>query len=172
MRINRTFIVTLFAPWLILLVCKPVENNNFVNNEPKNGVFRCISSQSQCVITHELGDFSIYFNRDPVITEVDYQIAFKFTQKKAVKGNQAKVEVKKVSAYIEGKNMYMGKIPLNFVKHNELYIADSLLGSCSEDYMEWRLWFIVEFEKKSLENFTVKQQAKQTFYVDFASQRF
>lgn len=52
-----------------------------------------------------------------------------------------------LSGYLEGINMYMGKIPLFFEPteiKNQLK-ATSMFGSCSEKNMIWRLW-IVETE--------------------------
>ncbi|NMP31476.1 hypothetical protein HII17_07875 [Thalassotalea sp. M1531] len=46
--------------------------------------------------------------------------------------------------YMEGVDMFMGKIPLFFDAHTaEEVIAESMFGSCSQDKMQWRIWLEV-----------------------------
>jgi hypothetical protein len=75
-----------------------------------------------------------------------------------------------VVGYMEGKTMFMGKIPLFFnkeVKKNSAYfLAQTMLGSCSEDKMIWRLWLTIENKVAS------KSKVPTTFFIDFHSTRF
>ncbi len=63
--------------------------------------------------------------------------------------------------------MFMGKIPVFFQRdHNEInsMVAQSLLASCSEEVMTWRLWFQVEI--------TVDGKVQQqNFFIDFDSEK-
>ena len=66
------------------------------------------------------------------------------------------------TAYLEGRDMFMGKVPVFFetIGKKNIYVAESLLANCSEEQMVWRLWITVELAGKS-----------KTFFVDFTSQR-
>lgn len=50
-------------------------------------------------------------------------------------------EVEIIDAYIEGVDMYMGKIPLFFsrTKHKQ-YTASGMVGVCSKNEMVWRIY--------------------------------
>lgn len=79
------------------------------------------------------------------------------------KSNKAKIaNISKVSAYLEGRDMFMGKVPVFFDKKDDstIYLAEGLLASCTEDQMVWRLWITAETAGE-----------EQTFFVDFMSQR-
>ncbi|QDP01209.1 hypothetical protein [Thalassotalea sp. PS06] len=43
------------------------------------------------------------------------------------------------SAFIEGRDMYMGKIPVFFTSEGDKYRSDVLLGACTEAQMVWRM---------------------------------
>ncbi|GAA4886733.1 hypothetical protein [Ferrimonas pelagia] len=45
------------------------------------------------------------------------------------------------AARLEGRDMYMGVIPVRFDEHGH---ATVLYGSCSSGYMVWRLWLTFE----------------------------
>ena len=68
----------------------------------------------------------------------------------------------KATAYLEGRDMFMGKVPVFFetMGKKNIYVAESLLANCSEEQMVWRLWITVQLA----ENTTI-------FFVDFTSQR-
>jgi hypothetical protein len=138
----------------ISLGCEQQKEEQTPIIEPK-----CISNQSACVIKLVSGEFSILFNRDPIITETGFDI-FLISKSKHV--------IKNISAHMEGKNMYMGKIPLFFepssnhknqefngfkvndeeveltdphlILRNKSYIANTMLGSCSEENMRWVIY--------------------------------
>ncbi|WP_404339826.1 hypothetical protein [Pseudoalteromonas mariniglutinosa] len=49
-----------------------------------------------------------------------------------------------VSAQLEGVTMYMGYIPLKFTKTQNTFVANAMVGICSERTMTWRLVLAVE----------------------------
>jgi hypothetical protein len=161
-------IISLF---LLLSACKPVSEQNSVSNTSVL-VSQCIESQSLCEINTELGSFSIKFSQqqlsDKVITELPFFIELSQLKKNSeqITDQRSKPStnksITKVSAYLEGKDMFMGKVPVFFDQgaNESTYVAQSLLASCSEDQMVWRLWVTVEIVEKT-----------QTFFVDFTSQR-
>ncbi len=153
-------ILFLITTLLFISACKPVaeQNNAIVKNMP---LPLCIKSQSQCEIITELADLSIKFSQlqlaDNIKTELPFvielnQVVSKVTEQKILR----------VSAYLEGKDMFMGKVPVFFDKTegSNKFLAQSLLANCTEERMVWRLWVTVE-----------GSEATQTFFVDFTSQR-
>jgi len=153
---------------LILSACKPIGDQNSTSNNSAL-VLQCIESQSRCEINTEIGVFSIRFSQnqlsDTVKTELPFFIELsELTQiNTANKPNQStKQSITNVSAYLEGKDMFMGKVPLFFEQgaNEGTYMAQSLLASCSEELMVWRLWITVD-----------RGDITKTFFVDFTSQR-
>jgi len=56
--------------------------------------------------------------------------------------------IKLLSARLEGRDMFMGVIPVKFEKSDEKhYEATATYGSCSSGYMVWRLWLNLETDK-------------------------
>ncbi len=176
----------------ISVACQPInqeEKLDFVEIKP-----HCITSQSQCLITGQDIDISVYFSqniqgeikqshaKDNIITELDFSILLSLDAQ-----TTKKKKIKTVSAYLEGRDMFMGKIPVFFnelrqekkntlvfndfnINPNEIkYIAKSLLANCTEDKMIWRLWLTLEILDVGNESL---EQQKQTFFVDFTAQRF
>lgn len=131
------------------------ENNNTEQNkfiEPN-----CLISQSDCYLDTEEGRYELSFNVEKVITESAFSLFLNY---------QGDSRISKVSAYIEGKEMFMGKIPVFFslVAPNQ-YKAETILGSCSKDQMVWRLW--VEISLIDI-NDTI---TSKTIFYDFESTR-
>ena len=46
---------------------------------------------------------------------------------------------KNLSAKLEGVTMYMGFIPLQFKQKGQVWVADTMVGSCSEPVMTWKM---------------------------------
>lgn len=72
---------------------------------------------------------------------------------------QPKQETKIREAYIEGKTMYMGKIPLLFEKAQNNYRAAAMVGSCTEPNMTWRIVIITEEGKHLGYDFIVSTES-------------
>ena len=137
----------------------------------------CLTSQSQCQISTEYGDFEVTFSQVPVVddnaaenapdsvlqnirTEQPFSIIFK-----AINPSNLSAKISTVSGHLEGKEMFMGKVPVFFNKavQDDKFTANSLLASCSEDIMVWRLWLTVTLADK--------ENSEQTFFIDFESIR-
>ncbi|WP_076419110.1 hypothetical protein [Colwellia sp. UCD-KL20] len=140
------------------------------NEKYKNEIIepKCISTQMPCLINSSIGDFSILFNVEPVFTENPFDI---------VLISKSKLPIKSISAHMEGKNMFMGKIPLFFeinqVKKESYekvnptyYVANTMLGSCSEENMRWIILFEITIENQQgidvIENFSIEFDSVQT----------
>ena len=150
---------------LLLSACKPVSEQDSVNTlNPL--VPLCIASQSQCQVNTELANFSIKFSQQQLSDKVKTELPFFIELTELVESSQsdqvAKENTTNISAYLEGKDMFMGKVPVFFEQSGKagVYSAQSLLASCSEENMDWRLWITADISGKT-----------QTFFVDFTSQR-
>ena len=143
---------------LLISACKPVTEQDTIHSAL---VAQCIDSQNQCEISTELGDFSVKFSQQQLSDKVKTELPF-FIELTQTSQQQTIHSITKASAYLEGRDMFMGKVPVFFeqVGKENAYLAQSLLANCSEEQMVWRLWVTIELEKNST-----------TFFVDFTSQR-
>jgi len=117
----------------------------------------CLISQSDCVINNVFGKISVLFDVEKVVTEHAFNIIIK---------SEKDIVDLKVTGYLEGKEMFMGKIPLFFQKNDSgNYITETYLGSCSEEKMVWRMW--LTFTDSSGNN----NNRKETVFIDFTSSR-
>ena len=145
--------------------CNPKQNDH--NPTPP---FQCVNSQTRCEVVTEFGTVSVKFNVEKVLTELPFSIQVTLIKDaKATEGFKSKNNLK-VVGYMEGETMFMGKIPLFFDanaegKHDGIHTAETMLGSCSEDIMTWRLWITLEEQG----NTELNQQ--MTFFIDFDSTR-
>lgn len=149
-----------------IIACEPVQQASKKSKSQQEAPFVCLSSQNQCDINAKLGHFTIQFSgqveQGRIKTELPFQVQLKFA---AVKPSH---QLTKVSSYLEGKTMFMGRIPVFFqpdVKTTNTMRADTLLASCSEEVMTWRLWFQLEI---MVDDGEIQQQ---NFFIDFDSKR-
>lgn len=147
----KTFFVY-FVVIFPLTACKPVKKTIQVLDKPQ-----CLKSQSSCEIKTNIGVFTLRFNVREVKVEVP------FTMHVSYLGKQ---KIKKITGYMEGKNMFMGKIPLFFksILVNNAFSAETMLVACTEPKMQWRVWINAEYSKQNQQ-----QPIKQGFFVDFTS---
>lgn len=148
---NKIVNFCFFSLFFILLVgCNKKQINNENQSKP-----HCLSSQNHCTITIENKRFPVLFNVNEVIPEQLFSIIIPSlsalqptnTVIENLQGiDENKVEIIAISGYLEGINMYMGKIPLFFNSRAENFIADVMVGSCSEENMKWRLLFTIKYE--------------------------
>ncbi|MCI2284519.1 hypothetical protein L3081_15385 [Colwellia sp. MSW7] len=128
--------------------------------------FVCIKSQSQCDVETVYGKFTIQFSGDANQTYIKTELPF-HAQLTFDATNETYM-LKSVSSYLEGKSMFMGKIPVFFEpsenQESNTRVAESLLASCSEEIMTWLFWFKVEI----LVDGIVQQQ---DFLIEFDSER-
>ncbi|MDC8831097.1 hypothetical protein [Alteromonas gilva] len=88
----------------------------------------CWRTDTSCQIPLSVGDISIIVDALPAVEE---QVFVSITLPAGLVIS---------SAYIEGQNMYMGKIPLLLKQSSaQQWQGWFMLGSCSEPTMQWRL---------------------------------
>jgi hypothetical protein len=143
---------------LSVVACKPAseQGKSLAQQMP---LAQCIGSQSQCKIITEVANFSVKFSQlhlsDKIKTELPFVIDLALL-------DAEQANITKVSAHLEGKDMFMGKVPVFFEQDHESsnYVAQSLLANCTEEQMVWRLWVTVTLAEQD-----------QSFFIDFTSQR-
>ncbi|MEW6992737.1 hypothetical protein AADZ84_00495 [Colwelliaceae bacterium MEBiC 14330] len=144
---------------LLISACKPtVENSQ--NQLPEE--LQCIDSQSECEVATKLANFSIKFSQNQLTSNIKAEEPFTIALTVLAPNQQHvhKDNITKITAHMEGRDMFMGKVPVFFQQNQNghTFIAESLLASCSGN-MVWRLWVTAE---------TAEQQ--QQFFVDFTSE--
>lgn len=92
------------------------------------------------VACHYENDLVVSLSQNQITPEMPFQVIVKSTHPLTI-----------YEAYIEGVNMYMGKIPLFFEQNNQQAIADAMLGVCSEPNMQWQ----ITIKGESLTPFTI-----------------
>lgn len=65
-------------------------------------------------------------------------------------------DVVAVTGEVIGVSMYMGRVPLQFSRQQNIWQSEFLLGACSDPDMQWQLQ--LEFEYANGEKRTLKQQ--------------
>ena len=124
-------------------------------------IFAILATRSGPVLTHSN---ICALGRSPcVIKTPDYQVSITLQNQQVVLEQETFVDIQVknaqlTEAWIEGVNMYMGKIPL-MQERDSTHVF--FLGSCSEPDMHWRLNIILEDNTGSA----------HSHYVDFYTQR-
>jgi len=147
----KTFFV-FFVVVFFITSCKPSVQKVQLLAKPQ-----CLKSQSRCNIKTSIGTFTLNFNVSKVKVETP------FTMQVSYVGKQ---EIINISGYMEGKNMFMGKIPLLFKSESikNTFSAETMLVACTEPKMEWRVWINAEVKLQNQ-----LKTMNQGFFVDFAS---
>jgi len=152
--------ISLIATLLVISACKPVSEQGSATVQQMPSA-QCIESQSQCEIDTELADFSIKFSQAKLAANVKTELPF-FIELSQQVSKVTKPKITQVSAYLEGRDMFMGKVPVFFEKAegSHKFLAQSLLANCTEEQMVWRLWLTVKVGEQ-----------EQTSFIDFTSER-
>ncbi|WP_286268747.1 hypothetical protein [Thalassotalea hakodatensis] len=107
----------------------------------------CIDGQSACVVEVLNNQVDLKFNRQRLVAETPFIM-------RVDSSNNS--EIIKVTGYMEGENMYMGKIPLMFNADKEgYYEAQGFVGSCGNTGMQWRIWITVTNNAEQSETFSI-----------------
>jgi hypothetical protein len=135
---------------------------NKVNSEPTvdkkdfSGVgpsFNCLSSQSQCIFNTEYGELSFSFSgiaqEGRMVSEEAFMIMASF--RPSVNGlslDSSNISIAKLTGYLAGKDMFMGKIPVSFkqsASNKSEFLGTTLTSRCADDFMVWTLNVQVEW---------------------------
>lgn len=139
-------------------------------NEPARKM-QCIEQQSQCFFDVAEGRVGVLFDVDKIIAEQAFNISVHYTGAETINT---------VSGYMEGVDMFMGKIPLFLEKsintdstgnvkavstgaiadnaesmsqdYTQAFQGEVLVGSCSAEKMTWKIW--LTFTDNDKKNYT------------------
>lgn len=156
---NAIYSIIFTVFFLSIIACSKQEKEMEIPVKPI-----CLASQSTCQITTSFGEFSVLFDRDLITTETEFTIFV---------GNNSLNKNVVVTGFMEGKNMYMGKIPLFFTqnKSQNNHTATTMLGSCTDKEMMWLLQLTVK--SKSVNQIDKRIVAdEEHFTVEFTSTRY
>lgn len=134
---------------ITLTACNPQDKTNATASEKKIRKAQCMAQQSQCEFDLAGGQVQVLFDVDKITAEQSFNMVVNYH------GAETLVNI---SGYLEGVDMYMGKIPL-FIEprlsvsaiekkivtdlkqtNKQVFQAEVLVGSCSAEQMTWRMW--------------------------------
>jgi hypothetical protein len=110
MNISKKLAQGILLIWsaIILTACSPQDKVNLAAGVKSVRTAQCIAQQSQCQFDLAGGQVQVLFNVDRIVAEQAFNMVLNY------QGTQA---LTSVSGYLEGVNMYMGKIPLFIDEH-------------------------------------------------------
>ncbi|MBA6326714.1 hypothetical protein H4J46_01930 [Colwellia sp. MB02u-6] len=105
MNISKKLAQGILLIWsaILLTACSPQDKVNLAAGVKSVRTAQCIAQQSQCQFDLAGGQVQVLFNVDRIVAEQAFNMVLNY------QGTQA---LTSVSGYLEGVNMYMGKIPL------------------------------------------------------------
>lgn len=124
-----------------LMACDTKPGSNLHTGESRLHTAKCIDKQSTCQLNLAEGNVEILFDVEKIIAEQAFNIVLDY---------QGENTISSIAGYLEGVDMFMGKIPL-FIepelatktkKDKQTFQAEVLVGSCSAEQMRWRVWLI------------------------------
>jgi len=144
-----------------VLACNPVEKKSSKLDQQTS--FMCLSSQSSCDIDTEFGALSAVFSGNTEHGKLKTELPFQIQVQLSALDKQQLVSIE---SYLEGKSMFMGKIPVFFndTPTPNLKQAETLLASCSDEIMTWRLWLEIKVNSGN-------ELKTQKVFIDFDSIR-
>jgi len=99
----------------------------------------CQFSAGKCY--KEVADVQVGLLIDPINTPSEKPLMV------TLNSNQA---ITNISMRIEGRDMFMGIIPVSLTKiQNNLYQGQLIFGSCSSNYMVWRVFVSFDYQQQS-----------------------
>jgi len=142
-----------------LTACSPQDNAMPTMGDKKNPTAQCLSQQSQCKFDLVGGQVQVLFDVDKIVAEQSFNMVVHY---------QGAETLTNITGYLEGVDMFMGKIPLFIEAHEpdkmindnaladvkppantmtplnknikQVFHAEVLVGSCSAEQMTWRIW--------------------------------
>ncbi len=139
-----------------LMACDPKADSNLNTAELRLHTAKCIDQQSTCQLNLAEGNVEILFDVEKIIAEQAFNMVLNY---------QGANTISSITGYLEGVDMFMGKIPL-FIepklatktkKDKQTFQAELLVGSCSAEQMTWRVWltFIMSDAQQYTKMFTI-----------------
>jgi len=172
-----------FVPFFFSLLTL-VSCDSSINKSPKllssnhypDEKLSCTAFQSPCYIENVVGRFDIYFLSDKLKAEEPFKVAVKYSPHKElidtykigkqIDTSLENLQLIKLTGYMEGKDMFMGKIPVLFEKNKNLFVANTVVSACHTNKMVWKLILTAE-----LEDSANKRVSSLPFVIEFEASR-
>ena len=139
-------LITIFLS-LVLIACSPENKSNLVADNASPKIAQCIVDQSQCEFQLIDAQAQVLFDVDKIVAEQPFNMVIKY---------QGKDSLKSINGYLEGVDMYMGKIPLFFEPQLSINdIADKATENSNSAIIK-----SAQLPKK------IKQNSKQAFQIE------
>ncbi len=146
---NKIYPITaVFIFIIIAFIWNWPEQNRIETNK---GTLLCDFEYSPCAFNSSQG--KAWLQAEPAIIKTENEITFSLSF-----DDPSNVVIK--TARLEGKDMYMGVIPVFFTKVGEQYRGGAMLGACMHDKMVWQMFVEIEVDGKP-----------QTLVYDFYSEQ-
>ncbi|MGB2740116.1 MAG: hypothetical protein WBC60_06115 [Cognaticolwellia sp.] len=169
-KLTTSLLFSLFATMLV--ACNPQSGNSNESHDKKMRIAQCIALQSQCQFDLMAGQVDVLFDVDKITAEQSFNMVVNYHGAETLTS---------ISGYLEGVDMFMGKIPLfieerliesstdekisaelaqpnrDIAQVKQTFQAEVLVGSCSAEQMTWRIWltFTTSENKSYSKTFTV-----------------
>lgn len=154
------------APYIVLILstlflnaCGPQKSSKVINPDSKARTPQCLAQQSPCQFDLGAGQVQVLFDVNKVLAEQPFTMFVNY---------QGSEKIANITGYLEGADMFMGKIPL-FIEQRllsstvnkqalanipsptkqtaqhqqdkkQVFQADVLVGSCAAEQMTWHIW--------------------------------
>jgi hypothetical protein len=187
--VSKQISVIVFS--FLLMACQP--DSPVAKPEKTLLHTKCIASQSRCEVTTEKSQYSVRFWQENLLDTIKGETPFTIEiipltilpteinepidlATRSIKNST----ITKISGYLEGRDMFMGKVPVFFTAtpspttaqtpieqateltipslKNLAYLAETQLANCMAEQMVWRFWITVE-----------RVEETESFFVDFTS---
>ncbi|ASP47185.1 hypothetical protein [Cognaticolwellia beringensis] len=104
-KLTQPMLLILLLPLLaiILVACSPQDTNTNIAGDITPRTAQCIAQQSQCQFDIAGGQVHVLFDVEKIVAEQSFNMVLNY------QGNET---LKNISGYLEGVDMFMGKIPL------------------------------------------------------------
>ncbi len=134
--IRRIGIISVISTFIFIGGCFNKDNNQYFSNEElsqshfKTDATLCQFQDGPC--QQSFNELVVSFNMSPENAPSEKPLIIELTFSN---------NVENISSRIEGRDMFMGIIPVNLAETNKNhYQATVVYGSCSSNYMVWRMF--------------------------------
>jgi len=101
-KLALSFFLTVLTT-MLLTACSPQEKSKIILADKKTRDLKCIALQSHCQFDLASGQVQVLFDVDKIVAEQSFNMVLNYRGAKTLT---------KISGYLEGVDMFMGKIPL------------------------------------------------------------
>lgn len=133
---------------LLLAACNPQDKSKIMLDDKKTRTTTCIAQQSQCQFDLASGQVQVLFDVEKIVAEQSFNMVLNY------RGVET---LTKISGYLEGVDMFMGKIPLFIdARAPEPWLNDKALNDRT----------LANLESPTKNVSQMKQEKRQVFHAE------